>query len=57
MNARSCSIVEAMLGCYCCNIGTSDGDRGDENSSSSSEVSSYEEAWFSLSEKIIATLD
>jgi len=44
--------------CCCCNIGASDGDRGDENSSSSlSEVSSYENVWFSSSKRIVAKLD
>ena len=57
MNTRSCSIIGAVF-CYYCNIGASDGDRGDENSSSSlSEVSSYENVWFSSSERIVAKLD
>ena len=57
MNARSCSIIGAVFCCYC-NIRASDSDRGDENSSSSlSEVSSYENVWFSSSKRIVAKLD
>ena len=57
MNTRSCSIIGAVFCCYC-NIRASDSDRGDENSSSSlSEVSSYENVWFSSSKRIVAKLD